>query len=298
MADTTAVIGAGALGTVIAAALHEAGRPVVLCARTRPDELRIDSTATGTSRRVELPIVTDPRDLGPVGWVVLTTKSQDTAGAKPWLTHLVDAGTTVLPVQNGVSHHERLAGLVPPEGVLPAIAYISAERIAPGHVVHLAGKQLIVPAGPRAAGTGELFEPTEINLRADPDFVTVLWRKLMSNVAANAITALTMRRMDVFDLPEVRELALGLLRETVAVGVAAGAELGESDVDEVLTMYGRLPRDNGSSMLYDRLAGRRLEHEYLTGAVVAGATEHGIAVPLNRAVLALLRGLDGSEERA
>jgi 2-dehydropantoate 2-reductase len=42
-------------------------------------------------------------------------------------------------------------------------------------------------------------------------------------------------------------------------------------------------------MLYDRLAGRPLEHEYITGAVVRAAEQHGITVPLNRAMLALLR---------
>jgi len=50
----------------------------------------------------------------------------------------------------------------------------------------------------------------------------------------------------------------------------------------------------GSSMLYDRLAGRPLEHEFITGAVVNAAARHGIAVPLNEALLALLRALDRS----
>jgi len=47
----------------------------------------------------------------------------------------------------------------------------------------------------------------------------------------------------------------------------------------------------GSSMLYDRLARRPLEHDYLTGAVVRAADAHGIAVPSNRTVLALLAAL-------
>jgi 2-dehydropantoate 2-reductase len=47
-------------------------------------------------------------------------------------------------------------------------------------------------------------------------------------------------------------------------------------------------------MLFDRLAGRPLEHQGLTGAVVRAAERHGIDVPLNRAILALLEGLDGA----
>ena len=61
-----------------------------------------------------------------------------------------------------------------------------------------------------------------------------------------------------------------------------------------LAFYDALPPDTGSSMLFDRLAGRPLEHQGLTGAVVRAADRHGIDVPLNRAILALLEGLDGA----
>ena len=45
-------------------------------------------------------------------------------------------------------------------------------------------------------------------------------------------------------------------------------------------------------MYFDRLAGRTLEVEALTGAVVAAGARHGIATPLNRALLALLRAIN------
>ena len=45
-------------------------------------------------------------------------------------------------------------------------------------------------------------------------------------------------------------------------------------------------------MLYDRLAGQPLEHQHLTGEVVRRAKAHGIPVPLNAALLALLEALD------
>ena len=38
----------------------------------------------------------------------------------------------------------------------------------------------------------------------------------------------------------------------------------------------------GTSMYFDRLAGRKLEVEALTGAIVAAGERHGIATPLNR----------------
>ena len=56
--------------------------------------------------------------------------------------------------------------------------------------------------------------------------------------------------------------------------------------------YDTLSPASGSSMLYDRLAGRPLEYDALTGAVVRMAGRHGIPVPLNCAMLALLEALD------
>ena len=52
-----------------------------------------------------------------------------------------------------------------------------------------------------------------------------------------------------------------------------------------------MPAGFGTSMLYDRLAGRPLEHEYLTGAVVGAGARRGVPTPLNRTVLTLLRAI-------
>ena len=98
--------------------------------------------------------------------------------------------------------------------------------------------------------------------------------------------------MAVLDVPSVRALTRGLLDEAIEAGRAEGALLEREDADRTLAFYDALPRDGGTSMLYDRLAGRRLEHDLLTGAVVRAAERHGIEVPLNRAILALLEGLD------
>ena len=52
---------------------------------------------------------------------------------------------------------------------------------------------------------------------------------------------------------------------------------------------GALPADAGNSMLFDRLRGRTLESEFLTGAVVRAGQAAGVPTPLNEAVLTLLR---------
>jgi 2-dehydropantoate 2-reductase len=78
----------------------------------------------------------------------------------------------------------------------------------------------------------------------------------------------------------------------LAVGLAAGARLNEKDFDAMVERYDTVSPTSGSSMLYDRLAGQPLEYDALTGTVVRMAEQHGIPVPLNRAMLALLEALD------
>jgi 2-dehydropantoate 2-reductase len=89
-------------------------------------------------------------------------------------------------------------------------------------------------------------------------------------------------------------LASDVLTEAVAVGRAEGAAITEQDVRDTLELYAANPPDGGTSMLYDRLAGRPLEHEHITGVVVRAGERHRIPTPLNTALLTLLRALDCS----
>jgi 2-dehydropantoate 2-reductase len=299
MSDKVATIGSGGIGGYLAAELAEAGRDVTLCVRTGFDKLVVEEP--DRTREVAVPIATRPEEVGPVRFVLLTTKSQDTGTTRPWLDRLVGPDTTIVVVQNGIGHVERVGPLAPgAKAVLPSIIYCSVERVSPGRIVHHNAAALSLPEHPESAAVTELFSGTSFKVTEEADFTTIAWRKLFANLCGNAITSLTLRRIRVMQEPDIRALAAGLLAEGLRVARAEGAELTETDAEKVLAGLGRGNPDGGTSMLYDRLAGRPLEHEYITGAVVGAAEKHGIDVPLNRAILALLRaasghGLDGSE---
>ncbi|MFF9481148.1 2-dehydropantoate 2-reductase [Streptomyces sp. NPDC014733] len=286
-----AVIGAGGIGGYTAALAHWAGLDVTLCVRTPVDGLTV--TLDGTERHAAVPVVTDPAQAGPVDWVLLTTKAQDTPSAAPWLRALCGPGTTVAVLQNGTGLAERVAPYIP-EGTatLPVICYLSAERTAPGRIVHHLASELHVPQGPSSEAFAALLDGTGLNVTQVPDFTTATWRKVFFNLAANPLTALLGQRMDIFREAEMTALARALLTEAAEVARAEGADVGESDIAGTLEIYAAAPPGGGSSMLYDREAGRPLEHEYLTGAVVAAGERHSLPTPLNRMLLTLLRAVD------
>lgn len=286
-----AVIGGGAIGGLTAAFAHESGHHVTLCLRSPLEELTVQTN--GELLRPDLRFVTRTDEVAPVDWVFLTTKAQDTDGAAGWLRALCGPHTVVAVIQNGVDHTERVTPLLPAgTDILPVLAYMAVERVAPGRIVHHTAEELHVPEGPLADRFGALLADSRLSVRAVADFRTAAWRKLFTNVAANPLTALLRQRMHILREEEMQQLAAAILREAVAVAAAEGAQVDDADVRRALRVYTAVPPDGGTSMLYDRLAGRPMEHEHITGAVVRGAERHGIDAPLNRMLLTLLRAAD------
>jgi len=286
---SVAIIGSGAVAGLVASWLAQAGaEPPLLGARSPVSAFTITGDGSGgtDTRTIDVRPIDSPAQARPVDWVMLTVKAQDTAATQPWLDALVGPNTVVVVLQNGVDHRERVQPLVGDACVLPAVVLASVERTAPGAVTHYVGNLLVVPESPAAQRLAALLGPV---VKQDADFVTATWRKLMVNIGSNPVTALTMRRSEVLHLPEIQQLCRNLLRETVAVGVAVGAHLDESDVDRAIETYRGYPDDNGTSMYYDRMAGRPLEHDLLSGAVIRAAAEHDIPVPVNHAIWALTR---------
>lgn len=281
------VIGTGGVALFFAQALEASGHPVVVCARRPLDKLVFESG--GVMRRLNAPVVTSPDGLPPARLVVLATKAQDTSGAAPWLRRLCDAGTVLVVGQNGIDQADRVQAFAGGASVVPALVFAGIECIAPGHVRHHSGTAVEIPSSPAADYFADGFATGTLTVTRSADFLTSAWRKLMNNATANPLMALTLRRGVIFRDPEIQILARTILEEVVAVGQAEGAKLSALDVDHTLEFFSRIPGEGGTSMLYDRLAGRPLEHEFITGALVRAADRHGLAVPANRTILTLLR---------
>lgn len=289
-----AVVGVGSVGGYFGAQAAAAGHDVVLCSRRPFEGLRVETG--GDVLDVDAPVLTDPADATPVDWVLLATKAHQTAATAPWLAALCRPGTVVAVLQNGVDHVERVAPLVDEADVLPTIVKYGGELLEPGLVRHHTYGFLTAPATDAGEALVDLFAASAPDVVLTDDFTTEAWRKLCTNVAANAVPALTMRRFPVFRRPDVAELARGLITEAATVGAREGASLPATIADDEVARMAALPDGVGSSMLYDRLAGRALEHEALNGAVVRAGERHGVPTPLNAAVTALLAAI--SEEAA
>jgi 2-dehydropantoate 2-reductase len=296
---TIAVVGLGAIGGIIAGSLAAAGRNVLACVRTPFDRLVLERP----EGRVEVAprVLTDPAAAGVADWVLVATKTHETASAAPWLRRLCGPATRVAVLQNGIDRAAAVAAFAGPAAVMQAIVYYNGERLGPGQIRlrqvrlrHAGDRDLAVLDDDLGRGFADLLDGVPLVVERVGDLRTLLWRKLLLNVTVNPVTALTLQRQAVSQRDDIQALYRAILTEAVAVAAADGARLGAEDVERTVATLLGYPPDAGTSMYFDRLAGRPLEVEALTGALVAAGERHNIAVPLNRALLALLRAVSAA----
>ena len=297
--STVAVVGLGSIGGVAAGCLVAAGRhDVIACVRTPIERLTLDAP-DGT---IELPLaaLTDPAQAKPADWVLLCTKTHATASAAPWLKRLCTPATRVAVLQNGIDHVARVAPLADGATVVPVIVYYNGERLAADRVRLRRGadQDFVVADNDADRAFAQLFEGTPLRVHCGGDFVTLAWRKLLINAVASPVTALTLQRQAVLRRADIQTLCLAVLEEAIAVGRAEGAQLAADEAARTLATLFTFSGELGTSMYFDRLANRPLEHEALTGAIVTAGERHGIATPLNRALLALLRAISDAAAKS
>jgi 2-dehydropantoate 2-reductase len=288
-----AVVGVGAIGATVAAAVQEAGEhELVLCAR-RPFDRIVVEQPEGGEVVVDAPVLTEPDGVEAADWVLLAVKAHQTEGAAGWLRALCRAGTTVAVLQNGIDHVERVTPLAGDATVLPTVNWCPVEPVEPGRVRQRGALRLAVPDG--AAGEAfAAFLGDAAEVAVGGDFAREAWRKLCAN-AVSGVMALAGRPAEIFALDDVRTIATALAYECAAVARAEGAPLSDDDADEVITWIGDLPPDAGSSILTDRLAGRELEWEARNAVIGRLARRHNIPTPVSDTVAALLHAAsDGS----
>ncbi|MBP1821093.1 2-dehydropantoate 2-reductase [Mycobacterium sp. OAE908] len=287
MGTSIALIGPGAIGATVAAYLHAAGHPVLLCGhRPRSSiEVRPDDQAPIT---LPGPVHADPAEVdGPVDVVFIAVKDTQNEQAGVWLAGLCDNRTVVCVLQNGVEQVERVGRFCPTSTVVPAAVWLSAEVQPEGWVRVRTEPRLVLPDSEAAAVLAELLRPAGVIVELDPDFRTAAWHKLLVN-AVVAVMVLTGRRSGAFRRDDVAALGRRYLAECLAVARAEGANLDDDVIDEIIGMLAQAPPDITTSMLTDREAGRPLEWDIRNGVILRKAAAHGIAAPISEVLVPLL----------
>lgn len=283
---TIALIGPGAIGTTIAAALHEVDRAPLLCGRTAHSQLTLRHDEGEIV--VPGPVLTEPTSIQqPVDLVFVAVKTTQVAESAGWLAALCDEKTVVCALQNGVEQKAQLAPLVNGATVLPSVVWFPAQREPDASVWLRAKPRLTLPDVPQAQRVVEALSGTRCAVDLSADFLSIAWRKLLQNAAAG-LMVLANRRAGMFSRDDITDLALAYLRECLAVARAEGAVLKDDVPQEIVGNFQRAPADLGTSILADRQANRPLEWNIRNGVIQRLGHAHGMAVPISDVLVPLL----------
>ena len=315
-----AVVGAGAIGAYIGGTLSAAGSHVTLIARGAHLEAMQAHGVRVLSRGGDFeahPAATDDISaIGDADVVFLALKAYSVPAMAPSIAAAMKPGASVVWAQNGIpywyfhGHGGRLegttlqsvdpggviAGSMPDGSAIGCVIYLAAEIAEPGVIRHVNGARLLIgePDGTsseRCVAICEALEAAGFTALVDDRIRDQLWLKAIGNVACNPVSALTGATLgELGRLPAVVEELRSMFAEVAQVTDRLGVEYPISLEERLQAAF--QVGDHKPSMLMDREAGKPLEYECLTGAVVELARLVDVPVPRIEAIHACVGLLD------
>jgi 2-dehydropantoate 2-reductase len=297
-----AVIGVGAMGSIYAALLADAGHEVWAVDTWKAHVDAINQTglrvegASGDRTVTTLRATTNINDVGKCDLCLIATKAAGVGPAAQAAAPVIGRDALVLTIQNGLGAGERITQYMPAQNVLLGVADgFGASMKGPGHAHHNSMK--LIRIGEINGGVSErlqrieaLWQEAGFQAKAFENITQLIWEKFLCNVTFSApCTVFGATVGELMDCPEHWEIALGAMREAYAVAQAQNVPLSFDDPDAYVAAFGGRMPDARPSMLLDHMAGRVSELDAINGMVPVLGRQCGIATPYNDTLTAILR---------
>ena len=318
----TLIVGAGAIGSLLAGYLTRVGAAVTLLdtgTHVQPmekDGLRIH-TIGGGSFEVKAKVFSDANQIDRADLLILAVKTFQTESALASVAHLKSGLQCALSIQNGVDKEDHLIRFFGKEKVVGAMCLEGATRLSPTEIRHTMSNVTFVgemdgSRTDRVEVICRLFTSGGINAKVTSQILAAEWAKWINFAASAAVCSLT--RLPYHKILKNRELALLFARlhdEYAQLAKAVGVEVrdypgfeaktvAEADPHraiQILRARGEALESRGMtevkpSLCQDVEAGRRTEYEAIFGYAVREAEKRGLEMPLTSYVYQFLKGTD------
>jgi len=294
------IMGSGGVGGYFGARLAEAGNEVIFIARGAHLEAMAErglsvSSPLGDAHVHPCVCASDPADIGPVDVVLFATKLYDTESAGELCRPFVGSDTVVISLLNGVDSEEVLGRILGDRHVAGGVARISAEIESPGVIRHrsefasIEFGEMDGRESRRLERFRDIAREAGIDAELRNDIRVAIWEKFILMASLSAVTALTRLPLGpIRENPESFEMLRNAAREAGAVARAMRVPLPDDAADKVIRLLTKLPDSMKASTLMDLERGKRLEVEWLSGAVCRLGRQSGVETPVHCLVLAAL----------
>ena len=322
-----AILGAGAIGTVIAGSLASIPNVELLLSSRGEQALALMTTGLKLTGVVEKEIPASEWLVHPEGaelpgnWLrqtdycIVCGKSASTSDLAEIATQLLSQEGLVFSLQNGILAEKILSEKCGEHRVIGAITTHGAGRLSPGNTqwagegnIVLGSMNISAGEGAWAAeqstpishsidGVGDLLDVLSeggLSPQWTEDIHSMLWVKLLINCAINPIAAICgVENGALFEIAELREQSAAVMLEAANVGRLSRINLPpDEELINTLNDVLQSTANNSCSMLQDIRNGKLTEIDAITGEVVRIAEILGMPVPLNSQLLVLIHGIE------
>lgn len=308
------IIGAGAIGKLLAAKLALAGRGRPLVVTRRPAQADIINKqglvlkAKAGVRHASVSAVAWPDyaaggRVPPADAVMLAIKQQHLdAGMLRAAERRLKPGGIVVAWLNGIGHERLLAEAPGLARSALAVTTEGAWSAGDAEVAHAGSgtTQLGLLAPGSAAAERQLknvgfwLNEAGFAVHLSNDIRAEAWNKLVINAVINPLTAIHgIPNGDLLASPFLRGAMRVLFTEAATVASKAGVKLDDDLWDRLMDVCRRTAR-NRSSMLQDLAAGKKSEIDWINGSLIQTAERLGMAVPGHQAVFDAVRGIENA----
>ena len=292
------IVGTGALATLFAARLTQAGYRVTLLGTWKEgiDALRKNGArlidTNGNEQQFEVSATDDPRECLGAQYALVLVKAWQTERAAGQLKEcLIDDGLAVT-LQNGLGNYETLTRSLGLNRVALGSSTTGATLLGPGQVKAGGEGVISIERNPSLGPIEAALRSANFNVQIVDDAQSLIWGKLVINAAINPLTALLqISNGELLNRPAAREMMAELACEAAQVAKAENVDLPFSDPIAASEDVARKTAANHSSMLQDVLRHAPTEIDAICGAVVKTAQKHGINAPANWACWKLIQAL-------
>jgi 2-dehydropantoate 2-reductase len=298
MSNQILIVGTGALGTLFAARLAQAGYGVTMLGTWKAglDALRREGArlvdAEGNEHQHRVQATDDPRQCRGIKHALVLVKAWQTERVARQLPEcLVEDGLAVT-LQNGLGNREILAQSLGWDRAVLGTTTTGATLLGPG-LVKAGGEGIVsMEQNPVLGPIEAALKSAKFNVHLVEDAQSLIWGKLVINAAINPLTAiLRIPNGKLLERPSACEIMGTLATEVAQVAQAAGIDLPFSDPVAAAQEVARKTALNHSSMLQDILRGAPTEIDAICGAVVRTAETHNIRTPANWSCWKLVKAL-------
>jgi len=294
------IVGTGALASLFAARLAQAGHHVTMLGTWQEglnaihqDGVRL-TDSNGNEQQFPVEVTDDPRECMGTKYAIVLVKAWQTERAARQLAECLAADGLALTLQNGLGNYETLTRHLGLNRVALGSTTTGATLLGPG-LVREGGEGIISIGRNQASGALEAaLKSANFNVKVVEDALSLIWGKLIINAAINPLTAiLKVPNGELLERPPARELMGALAREAAQTARAEKINLPFEDPVAAVEEVARKTGANHSSMLQDVLRGAPTEIDAICGAIVKAAEKHGLTAPANRVCWQLVQAIHG-----